>query len=440
MPAALKVESGYLKQRILLLPADGSSFLIGRSLEANLILYGPDVAERQAFLIPDGDGHRLVPLSGKAATQIGEKVLRRARPLADGDKITIGRHTLTYSRSFERLEIRDGDDPCASCGEPLAASSGESSLQALRLGGEVICPRCVDLRLHADRNLESYKILRKIGSNDEEVTYLAIDKETNKRVSIRIMKASRQARPRAFRRFLVRALVGLVLDHPNYLSSEGIRSRSGITYVVLEHLTHSTKLERLARERSPISVDSAIFVTNQLAEVLRYAREKGVIVAKRKKSGVLVDRRFWVKVLAYDVTLDLEKQVSKTHAFRDLAERSGVDPDKLATEDLEPTSETEIRLSKLANEYAEVYSVGRILYQFVSGKPFQTGTLDVIRNGFDLSSAGKPVSRGPLAGQSPALIALLERVLIPRGKNRVRTLEGFTKASKATFLKLKATS
>lgn len=437
MPAALKVESGYLKERILLLPQDNSSFLIGRSLESNLVLYGPDVSERQAFLIRDGDHHRLVPLSTKAATRVGKSILRRARALEEGDRIQIGRHVLVYTRAMERHAIVKGQTPCAACGGTLGdGAAGSSTLKALRLGKDVICPRCVDLRLHADRTLETYKILRKIGSNDEEVTYLAIDKESGERVSVRIMKASRQARPRAFRRFLVRALVGLVLDHQNYLPTLAIRSRNGITYVVLEHLERSTKLERVARERAPLDVRNAIYITNQLAEVLRYGREKQVVVAKRKQSGVLVDKHFWVKVLAYDVTRQLEEQVAGTFAFRDLAERSGVDPDELATRDVEPQGDKQVRLSKLANEFAEVYSVGRILYQLTTGKPFATGTLDVVRNAFELISAGKEVSRGPLANQHSTTIRLLERVLIPRGKDRIRTLQAFTEASKATFLEI----
>ena len=114
MPAALKVESGTLKQRILLLPGDGSSFLIGRSPESNLILYGPNVAERQAFLVRDGEGHRLVPLSSKSAIRIGERVLRRARVLVDGDRIRIGQHTLIYNHSFDEHGMHARDEPVLS--------------------------------------------------------------------------------------------------------------------------------------------------------------------------------------------------------------------------------------------------------------------------------------------------------------------------------------
>jgi hypothetical protein len=151
---------------------------------------------------------------------------------------------------------------------------------------------------------------------------------------------------------------------------------------------------------------------------------------------VLVDKRFWVKVLAYDVTRELEEQVAGTHAFRDLAERSGMDPEVLATQDLEPTTETEKRLSKLASEFAEVYSVGRILFQLLTGKPFQTGTLDQVRTAHVIAQEGEEVTLGPLAGQEAPMIELLERVLIPRGEDRIRTLADFTTVSKATFSRI----
>ncbi len=447
MRAALKVLSGPLKERVLLLPSDGTPFLLGRSLEASLTLAGPDVEDRHAVLIPEPDGHRLVPVAGQLPVWVDDRPLEAARLLADGERVRIGKHVLRYVAAGERQPIEDrqgwgaaalalaaASAPCAACGGPLGPhTGGPASLQALRLGADVICPRCIDLRLHVDRDLESYRILRKIGTNPEEVTYLAVDRETNERVAVRILKADRQADPRRLRRFLVRALVGLVLDHPNYLAVKGIRSSRGITFVVLEHLERSIKLEALVREASPIPLLEAIYLTNQLAEVLRYARDHQLVVAKRKKSGVLVDDRFWVKVLAYDVTTELEVQVAATEAFCDLARRSGVDPVALASVDVAPRTPEEERLSRIASEFAEVYSVGRILYQALTGTPFTSAALEVVRAARVEAGRTGAVAAGPLRGRPPAAVELLERVIVPRGEDRIRTLEQFTRASKAAF-------
>lgn len=447
MPAALKVVSGPLGEgRVLLLPSSsGAPFLLGRSLEADLTLGGPEVEDRQAVLIAERGAHRLVPLAAQAPVRVDERPLTAARVLGDGDRLRIGKHVLVYVADSERVPLAaaagwgagsrgtDPGAPCAACREPLGPASGDAlTLAALRIGGEVVCPRCVDLRLQAARDLDSYRVLRKIGTNPEEVTYLAVDRETNERVALRILKADRQADPGRFRRFLCRALVGLTLDHPSYLAVKAIRSTRGITFVVLEHLEQSAKLEAFVREAAPVPLTDAIYLTNQLAEVLRYARERQLVVAKRKKSGVLVDARLWVKVLAFDITAELEAQAASTAAFAELARQSGEDPERLAAAVVTPRTPEEERLSRLASEFAEVYSVGRILYQLVTGAPFSPAAIDIVREA-NASVRGGAVQTGPLRGRSRAEVDLLDRVLDPRGEGRIRTLEGYTRASKTAF-------
>lgn len=448
MPAALKVVSGPLGEgRVLLLPSSsGAPFLLGRSLEADLTLGGPDVEDRQAVLIAERGAHRLVPLAAQAPVRVDERPLTAARVLGDGDRLRIGKHLLVYVADTERVPLAAAADrgdsprqrpdpaaPCAACREPLGPASGDGlTLAALRIGAEVVCPRCVDLRLQAARDIDSYRVLRKIGTNPEEVTYLAVDRESNERVALRILKADRQADPARFRRFLCRALVGLTLDHPSYLAVKAIRSTRGITFAVLEHLEQSAKLEAFVRDAAPVPLTDAIYLTNQLAEVLRYARERQLVVAKRKKSGVLVDARLWVKVLAFDITAELEAQAAGTAAFAELARQTGQDPERLLAAVARPRTGEEERLSRLASEFAEVYSVGRILYQLVTGAPFSPAAIEVVREA-NASVRGGVVHSGPLRGRSRAEVDLLGRVLDQRGEGRIRTLEAYTRASKAAF-------
>jgi len=437
MSAALKVTRGYLQRRVLVLPEAGP-FLLGRSLEANLILYGDSVADRHALLVPDEAAgvHRLVPVSGRLPTRLSGKTLRRPVVLADGDRIEIGGHEFVYAARSSREEITAAaaERRCPACHEPIGPEGRDASLEGLRIGGEVVCPRCVDHRLHVDRDLESYRILRKIATNDDEVTYLAVDRETDVRLAIRILKADRQADLVVLRRFLIRALVGLVLDHPNYLEAHGIRSSNGITYVVLDHMEHTAKLERYVREKAPVSPYEALAVANQLAEILRHARERRIVVAKRKRSGVLVDRRRrWVKVLAFDVTRDLERQVAQTAAFRDLVAQSGRDPAEVdALGWPEPKTPEEARLMKLASEYAETYSIGRILFHLLAGRPFTPKVVNDVKAAQGSAARGQR-GKGRLAALPRPVLDLLAAVLVPGRPAQVKTLAGLTSATKAAY-------
>jgi hypothetical protein len=441
MPAVLKVTDGYLKDRVLVLPSD-QPFLLGSSLEATLTLYGDTVEDRHAILVPEGGSHRIVPVARGHPTRIGGRRLKKAAVLKDGDRLKIGLHEFVYATDAGRIPMDDEDDLCASCGTHLGPAHGETSLDTLHVGGELICPRCVDQRLRVDRDLDSFRVLRKIGANDEEVTYLAIDQERNQRVAVRILKADRQADPSVLRRFLVRALAGIVIDHPNFLETRGVRSSRGITFTVLEHMDRSWKFERFVREQAPISVDDALTVSNQLAEVLRYARTKNVLVAKRKKSGVLVDKtQLWIKVLAFDVTREMEKAVVTTDAFHELVARSGVDPAVMAALPFPaPKTDREARLLRLADEYAEVYSIGRVLIQLITAKPFGDQVPGRVHAALTRRKAGLPLADDPLEAYPLQVLELLDRVLVPKGDDRIRTLEAFTTASKQVYLALASDS
>ena len=87
-----------------------------------------------------------------------------------------------------------------------------------------------------------------------------------------------------------------------------VSATKGITFVVMEHVESAQKLERIIRDKAPIATSRAFLIVNQLAEILRFARERGVVVAKRKKTGILVGKTGWVKVLSFDLTKELCEQ------------------------------------------------------------------------------------------------------------------------------------
>ena len=434
MPAALKVLSGPLLRRVLVLP-EGGELSLGSSLEAHLCLPGEDVAERHALIRRDEQGgrHLVVPVSARHPTLLGGKRLSRPAPLQDGDRLEIGQHELEYVSATARTPIEEDqvDDRCAACGERLGPREGGPTLQGLSLGAAgTVCPRCVDQRLRTDRSLESYRVLRKVSLNEEEITYLAHDLERDERVALRILKADRQADPCTVRRFIVRALAGLVLGHPNYLETRRVGASKGILFAVLDHMDGAWKLESFVRLRSPQRPPRAVWLCRQLAEVLRFARTRRIVVAKRKRSGVLVARKtLTVRVQAFDLTRELEASVMGTEVFRQTAAQAGLDPAALVAAGFpEPKNEEEARLSRLASEYAETYSIGRILYQLVTGRAFDPKVLPQIQAAASKRRTGA-TGPSPLERLELPCLDLLERVLVPKGPQRIKTLAGLVEAA-----------
>src|SRR5581483_5353050 len=142
----------------------------------------------------------------------------------------------------------------------------------------------------------------------------------------RILKAERCGDEAIVRRFLARALVGYALGHPNFVEVISVSATKGITFVVMEHVKSAQKLERIIRDKSPVPTSRALLIVNQLSEVLRFGRERGVVVAKRKRTGILVDKVGWVKVLSFDVTREIEERIAASASFQNLVKGGNKNP------------------------------------------------------------------------------------------------------------------
>ncbi|MCA8923147.1 MAG: FHA domain-containing protein [Planctomycetes bacterium] len=387
MAAALQAVKGYLRGRVLLLPAS-KSLVLGRSLESDLVLFGGTVDERHAEIRAVGSGHQLVP-RGKKPVRLGGKRIKKAVPLAQDDTFELGAHQFIYHAEAPDSHLRD-----------------------------------LDRRLHATPDLERYRMLRKIAANQAEITYLGIDQDTGDRQGIRILKAERQAHPLELRKFIVRALIGLVLGNEYFLEVHGLRTSGGILYAVLDHVESAMKLEQFVREKSPATPLTAIEVSRQLAEILAFARTRRIVVAKRKKSGVLVARNgSVVRVQAFDPTRELERELVHLQVFRDLCESIDVDPVPLVEAGFpEPKNEADARLGQLADEYAEAYSVGRILFHLLTGRGFAPSVVKEVQAAGILRRRDREAA--PLYQRLPLkALELLERALVPRHRKHHKTLD-----------------
>jgi hypothetical protein len=463
--AALRVLSGYLKGRVLLLP-DDRPFVIGSSLEADLTMFGVGVADRHATFHPtDLGGHRVEPRDDASILVDGEDVEAEGRDLLDGDELLIGKHKLRYlpllgassittSNEFSPDDSSEGNVSatarCTTCGDTLGPDADavdpekpHASLQALRLVDGTVCPRCVDRRLRTTRDLGEFRVIRKTASNELEVTYLAQEIKTGRRVGLRILKAERCGDEAIVRRFLVRALVGLALGHPSFVEVLSVSATKGITFVVMEHVEHAQKLERIIREKSPIASTRALLIVNQLSEVLRFGRERGVVVAKRKRTGILVDKVGWVKVLSFDVTREIEERIAASAAFQNLVKGGNKNPYSAPR----PEPESLLRLSP---ERAEILGLVRIFFGLLTGVDYEPRlAVKAIAKALK-RPPGSPPGEPPLkdkklrAKQEPTLdhvprgiVIILHRMLAaPGDPHAISTLEDVAIATKGCYLAL----
>jgi serine/threonine protein kinase len=395
MTAALHAVSGYLEGRLLLLPED-RCISVGTSLESDFVLFGDDINKTHCKLEILPELRCEISTTGSSTVNVGGREVSSAM-LSDNDTITIGSNEFLFLRSSE--------------------SAPENLV--------------IDRRLLARKDLDDYQILRKVQMSEIDVCYMAAHKVTEERVTIRMFKTEHSNNEKMVRRFLGRALVGLGLSHPRFAEIYKIGSMHGGCFVVSEFVEEGLKFERFVKERTPLEVDEALAFLRSLTETLIYARSRRIIVARRKPSGVFMLRDNRLKVSSFDLSEELELDVTRTSTYRDFLQEkfhfeapftiSG-EHEKLDRIEREPRN-----LVELSDEGFDINFLGRVLYQSLTGSSFHPDkATKIIIDGYGRNVSEGGIIRlsrsGPLANQPRDLLMVLARMVTADPKKRFATM------------------
>lgn len=388
MTAALRVTTGYLEGSLLILPRD-HSVTVGCSLERDFILFGADVEKIHCRISPSEDGGHVIESVRDAPVLFKSTPIHQLQ-LQDGDPIRIGEHGFTYLADVHHASENG-------LGDESSADGDEGSLLEEDVLNE-LGVRTIDRRLLARKRLENYQIIRKVQMTDLDVTYLALDKARKRRVSVRIFKTEHSNNVAMIRRFLTRAMVRLTLTQKAFSQVHTIGNLFGSCFVVMEYVEGGVKLERFLREKTPLKPLDALRFVAAFVDVMTIARERKLLVARRKPSGIYVDKHRRIKVSQLDLSVALEESIAATEAFLDFrtkhfrSEALVVQAEhvKLDRREREPDS-----LKNLPDSSVDIMWLGRLYFQVLTGKGFDSEAgVQAIVDGY-----GRPLPVANRAGE-----------------------------------------
>ena len=246
-----------------------------------------------------------------------------------------------------------------------------------------------------------YQVLGILGVGGMGVVYRGLDKSVGREVAIKTLtEATEELR----QRFLLEARSG-VLNHPNIVTVYDFGEQDGNPYIVMEFVKGDS-LEHLLRDGRPLSLIEKLEITRQVCLGLGYAHQHGVIHRDIKPANVMVQPDGSVKIVDFGVAR-LESQSGHTQAGMVIGTFHYISPERL--------------LGKTADGRADIWSVGVILYQLLTGRlPFpgdDPATLHRV-----IREAHEPVS-SIHAGYPPALDHVIDRALAKDPIDRYETAE-----------------
>src|SRR5690606_6864690 len=205
-----------------------------------------------------------------------------------------------------------------------------------------------------------YQILRWIGGGGMGVVYEAVQEELGRRYAIKFLRRELASRPRALARLQreARLLGGMSHDHLTQVFDFG-RYRERAAYIVMEYLEGQT-LRAVLDQSGPLHLGLALTVMRQVAMGMAYAHAHGVVHRDLKPENLMLtsasDGSPRVKILDFGIAQQIGPlQTRLTPTGAELGTYHYMSPEQA-------------RALKTLTAASDVYSLGVICYELLSGK------------------------------------------------------------------------
>src|SRR5687768_14534932 len=206
---------------------------------------------------------------------------------------------------------------------------------------------------------ERYRIEREIGQGGMATVYLAEDLKHKRKVALKVLKPELAAVLGA-ERFVQEITTTAALQHPHILPLFDSGTADGFLYYVMPYVEGETLRAKLDRE-TQLGIDEAVRITREVADALDYAHRHGVIHRDIKPENILLhDGRPIVADFGIALAVSAAAGGRMTETGLSLGTPFYMSPEQ-ATAEKDLTSRSDI------------YSLGSVLYEMLTGNPPHTG-------------------------------------------------------------------
>jgi serine/threonine-protein kinase len=203
--------------------------------------------------------------------------------------------------------------------------------------------------------LGDYELIEEIGRGGMGVVYRATQKSLGRTVALKMLLRRDLASRADLARFRSEAEAAARLDHPGIVSIFDVGESDGLPFYSMRFIEGTTLARQLAA--GPLPPREAATLLAKVADAVQAAHDRGVLHRDLKPSNILIDATGRPHVSDFGLAKRLEEDQSVTHTGAILGTPCYMSPEQAAGSrgDVGPTS--------------DVWSLGAILYQMLTGRP-----------------------------------------------------------------------
>jgi serine/threonine protein kinase len=236
---------------------------------------------------------------------------------------------------------------CSNCAGPLKEPvSGTIKSQTFEISrGDIFAGR--------------YEIIEMLGQGGMGKVFKAFDRKINEVVALKLIRPEIGVNEKAIERFKNELKIARKITHRNICRMHDLGEEGFIHYITMEHVA-GEDLKRFIRRAGTLSSGKAINIAKQVCEGLVEAHRQGVIHRDLKPQNIMIDQDGNAKIMDFGIArfVDTDRMTG-----------SGV---MIGTPEYMSPEQAEL---KDVDKRADIYSLGIVLYEMVSGRlPFDGET------------------------------------------------------------------
>jgi eukaryotic-like serine/threonine-protein kinase len=202
-----------------------------------------------------------------------------------------------------------------------------------------------------------YEVVRLLGWGGMAEVHLGVDRQLGREVALKVIRERFADDDRFVARFRREARAAAALSHPNVVAVHDVGTHQGGPFIVMEFVPGRT-LAEIVRDGGPMPSERVAEIGEAVARALGAAHAAGIVHRDVKPGNVMVTGDGRVKVLDFGIARALRwTPLTETPAVQGTAEYMA--PEYVRGDGADPRS--------------DLYSLGAVLYELLTGRPPFTG-------------------------------------------------------------------
>lgn len=204
-----------------------------------------------------------------------------------------------------------------------------------------------------------YQIIEELGKGGMGKVYKVLDKEVNAKIALKLIKPEIAADKKTIERFRNELKTARDISHRNICRMYDLNKEEGSYYITMEYV-EGQDLKSLVRQTGQLAIPTTISIAKQVCEGLSEAHKLGTVHRDLKPSNIMIDKEGNARIMDFGIARSL-----KAKGITGAGVMIGT-PEYMSPEQAEV---------KEVDQRSDIYSLGVILYEMVTGRlPFEGET------------------------------------------------------------------